>query len=194
MSLDAVVVGLGNPGPRYSFTRHNIAWLALDVLARELGASFSPASKLKAESTEVEWSGKKLLLLKPQTFMNLSGESLRALYEKRSDLKELPLIVLHDEVDIEFGKVRVKFGGGDAGHNGLRSIRACLGHGEFFRVRMGVGKPPFGNKMDLADWVLQNFPREDEQVLSDEIERSLDVVEALLTKDLNTALNVAARQ
>jgi len=194
MAVDAVIVGLGNPGPRYSMTRHNIGFLALDILARELGFSFQTHSRYKAEMAEATWSGKNIVLLKPQTFMNLSGESVRALFEKRPDLREKPLIVLHDEVDVAFGKVRVKLGGGDAGHNGLKSLRACLGNGEFYRVRMGVGKPPADSPLELADWVLQNFPKSDEQTLRDTITRSLDTTEALLTQDLNAALTVATRQ
>jgi PTH1 family peptidyl-tRNA hydrolase len=204
-AVDAVIVGLGNPGPRYAFTRHNIGFLALDVLARQLNFSFESSSpeakRFKADYAQTSWAGKNVILLKPQTFMNLSGESLRMLYERRSDLRPppggqgpVPLIVLHDEADLPFGKVRVKLGGGDAGQNGLRSIRSALGHGDFYRVRLGVGRPPPESKLDLADWVLQSFSRDDEKALMEELERGLNVVEALLTKDLNAALTAASKQ
>ncbi len=197
MAFDAVFVGLGNPGARYAMTRHNVGFIALDVLAQELRSRFetdsTAAKKYKAHLTELEWDGQRLLLMKPQTFMNLSGESVRALYERQSDLKTKPLIVFQDEVDIPFGRVRVKLGGGDAGHNGLRSLRACLGHGDFYRIRMGVGKPPTGSSVQLADHVLMPFRRDEQDTLISLVEGSLAVASTLLKEGLAKAQERAAK-
>lgn len=192
MAYDAILVGLGNPGPRYFSTRHNIGFLALDALAERENVNFEDSSskskKLKAHIATFTWNSKKILLLKPQTFMNLSGESIRSLYQDDSSLKEAPLIVFHDEVDLAFGKLRVKLGGGDAGHNGLKSIRACIGHGDYYRIRMGVGRPGPEDSRVLADYVLSSFEKQELVVLKNEIEQSLRVAEALLFKNLEAAL------
>lgn len=192
MNADAVVVGLGNPGPRYAFTRHNAGFIALDLLAQEMGASFANNRKLKAEECTIAWGSHRVLLLKPQTFMNLSGESVQALYSQYNHLREKPLIVLHDEVDIPFGQVRAKLGGGDAGHNGLKSLRQCLGHGDYYRVRIGVGKPLQGSPIPLADHVLAQFGDNERELLAKMLLRSLDITELLLNKDLEKAQRLAA--
>src|SRR6266481_228127 len=151
-----LVVGLGNPGSRYARNRHNVGFMAVDAIARKHG---SPGfrSRFKGELAEGPIGGERRLLLKPQTFMNASGE---AVGETARFFKILPseIVVIHDEIDLRPGKLRVKCGGGTAGHNGLRSIDALLGP-DFWRVRIGVGHP--GIKELVQPYVLQNFPSEE---------------------------------
>ncbi len=151
-----LVVGLGNPGSRYARNRHNVGFMAVDAIARRHG---SPGfrSRFKGELAEGPIGGERVLLLKPQTFMNLSGESVG---EAARFFKILPseIIVIHDEIDLRPGKLRVKLGGGSAGHNGLRSIDGLLGP-EYWRVRIGVGHP--GIKELVQPYVLQNFSGEE---------------------------------
>ena len=151
-----LVVGLGNPGSRYARNRHNVGFMAVDAIARRHG---SPGfrSRFKGELAEGPIGGERVLLLKPQTFMNLSGESVG---EAARFFKILPseIIVIHDEIDLRPGKLRVKLGGGSAGHNGLRSIDGLLGP-DYWRVRIGVGHP--GIKELVQPYVLQNFSGEE---------------------------------
>jgi PTH1 family peptidyl-tRNA hydrolase len=195
MNADAIIVGLGNPGPRYAFTRHNVGFIALDILADRERSSFSASglgSKIEAHWAEVRVDGKKCLLLKPQTFMNLSGKSLQKLYQLHNHLREAQLVCLHDEADIPFGQLRIKVGGGDAGHNGLKSLRETLGHGDYARIRMGVGKPVPGSGISLADSVLAPFRKEEEATLMDLNIRTLQVLESFLSKGLEQAQRIAA--
>ena len=151
-----LVVGLGNPGSRYARNRHNVGFMAVDAIARKHG---SPGfrSRFKGELAEGSIGGERVLLLKPQTFMNLSGESVG---EAARFFKILPseIVVIHDEIDLRPGKLRVKLGGGSAGHNGLRSIDGLLGP-DYWRVRIGVGHP--GIKELVQPYVLQNFSGEE---------------------------------
>jgi PTH1 family peptidyl-tRNA hydrolase len=154
-SLDVLVVGLGNPGPEYAATRHNLGFMVTDGMAAEASASWR--SKFSARVAEYRDADLRLALLQPQTFMNLSGRSVAAalrFYKLSPDA----IVVVHDEIDLPLGDVRAKFGGGLAGHNGLRSLRESLGTAEFARVRIGVGRPERGNRMDVADWLLRPFP------------------------------------
>ena len=196
MNCQAIVVGLGNPGPEFLFTRHNVGFMAVDRLAHDLACDWATSSKLarrtQSHLAEAQWRGQSILLMKPQTFMNRSGLSLQALYQEQSHLRDLPLIVFHDEVDVEFGKLRVKLGGSDAGHNGLRSLRECLGHGDSFRIRIGVGRGPEGT--DLADHVLGRFPKSDQDLLSRVLNRSLDVAELVLEDKLQEAQVTASKE
>lgn len=163
-----LVAGLGNPGPRYARNRHNVGFMAVDAIARRHG---SPAfrRRFKGELCEASIAGERVLLLKPQTFMNASGE---AIGEAARFFKILPseVVVIHDEIDLRPGKLRVKRGGGSAGHNGLRSIDALLGP-DYWRVRIGVGHP--GVKELVQPYVLQNFPAEE---LADWVKPLLDAV------------------
>lgn len=146
-----LVVGVGNPGPQYALTKHNIAWLLFDSFPLTQGASWK--SKFKGEYCDVDVRGQKTTFLKPQTYMNLSGESvqpLAAFYK----ITPQEILVVHDEVDIPFGQVHFKMGGGLAGHNGLKSITELLGTENFGRMRIGVGRPVHGS---MADWVLAPF-------------------------------------
>lgn len=156
-----LVVGLGNPGPKYQWTRHNAGFMVLDRLSHSLGVSVTKKSFLGLYG-EGSWQGERLLFLKPQTFMNLSGRSVaEALRFHKLSLADL--IVIHDDLDIPFGRVKLKEGGGHAGHNGLRSLVQELGGADFLRVRVGIGRPLHGA---VADYVLQNFSREEMADLS----------------------------
>jgi PTH1 family peptidyl-tRNA hydrolase len=163
-----LVVGLGNPGSRYARNRHNIGFMAVEAIARRHGAA-TFRSRFKGELAEVSIGGERRLLLKPQTFMNASGESVG---EAARFYKMLPdeIVVIHDEIDLRPGKLRVKRGGGSAGHNGLRSIDAMLA-ADYWRVRIGVGHP--GIKELVQPYVLQNFSGEE---LGDWVEPLLDAV------------------
>ena len=150
-----LIVGLGNPGPEYASTRHNIGWVALDELVREVG---SPAlrKKFQGDVGKGTLAGSECILLRPGTFMNESGRSV----QPAAAFFQVPprdLIVLHDELDLPFGDVRIKVGGGHAGHNGLRSLVQHLGTGDFTRVRFGIGRPPAGFAGEVADFVLSGF-------------------------------------
>ena len=149
--MTRLVVGLGNPGREYAFTRHNAGFLAIDLLGDDLRATYWK-DQGGAKVAAVRFGDQNLVLAKPQTFMNLSGSAVRNLV----DYYETPIgevIVIHDDIDLAPGKVRVKRGGGHGGHNGLRSLHERLGSDEYLRVRVGVGRPP--GRMDAADYVLQ---------------------------------------
>jgi PTH1 family peptidyl-tRNA hydrolase len=154
-----LVVGVGNPGNEYATTKHNIAWLLFD--SHPVLRSANWKSKFKGEYCDVDFKGQKTTFLKPQTFMNLSGESvqpLAAFYK----ITPAEILVIHDELDIPFGQVHFKMGGGLAGHNGLKSIALSLGTDNFARMRVGIGRPVHGS---VADWVLSGFPKEQQQWL-----------------------------
>jgi PTH1 family peptidyl-tRNA hydrolase len=156
-SLDVLVVGLGNPGPEFASTRHNLGFKVTDRLAAQWSASWR--SKFSGRLAETRDGDLRVALLQPQTFMNLSGRTVAAamrFYKLEPDA----LVVVHDEIDLPLGDVRAKFGGGLAGHNGLRSLRESLGTAEFARVRIGVGRPGRGDHIPVADWVLRPFPAE----------------------------------
>jgi len=150
-----LIVGVGNPGAQYAETKHNIAWMLLDDIP--LFGSSIWKSKFKGLYAEANFKGQKYYALKPQTFMNLSGESVQPL---AAFFKIAPseILVIHDELDIPFGQVHFKMGGGLAGHNGLKSIAASLGTDQFARMRIGIGRPPHG---DVSNWVLGPFGKEE---------------------------------
>lgn len=156
-SLDVLVVGLGNPGPEYASTRHNLGFMVTDRLAARWSASWR--SKFSGRLAETRDGDLRVALLQPQTFMNLSGRTVAAAM-RFYKLEPEALVVVHDEIDLPLGDVRAKFGGGLAGHNGLRSLRESLGTAEFARVRIGVGRPERGDHVPVADWVLRPFPAE----------------------------------
>ena len=195
--MDVIVVGLGNPGARYKFTRHNVGFMALDLIVKGLGLSFSSSglgSKIQAETCEGTLAGKKVLFVKPQTFMNVSGESLQKLFQMHNHLREKELIVIHDEVDIPFTEIKIKKGGGDAGHNGLKSLREKLGNGDSVRIRMGVGRAPASWNMSMADWVLTPYGKDDDKQLIDLLIHTENTLEAYLTQGLEIAQRVAAQK
>ncbi len=156
-----LVVGLGNPGAKYTRTRHNVGFRAAEEVARICGARIDQ-SRYDALLGTGRHHGDSVMVLQPQTFMNASGEAVGpAARFYRVELNSI--VVIHDELDFEFGRISIKVGGGDGGHNGLKSLRQHLGQGEFIRVRVGVGRPPA--QWDPADWVLSNFSSEEEAAL-----------------------------
>ena len=183
-----LLVGLGNPGARYARNRHNIGFMAVDAIARAHG--FSPwRAKFQGEIAEGRLGPEKALLLKPGTYMNLSGDAVRA---AAAFYKIAPadIVVFHDELDLAPGKVRVKTGGGHAGHNGLRSIQAHIGP-EFVRVRIGIGHP--GHKDRVSAWVLSDFAKADEEALAELLDGIADGAPALAAGDEAGFLNRVAR-
>jgi PTH1 family peptidyl-tRNA hydrolase len=181
-TLDLIVAGLGNPGPEYERTRHNLGWLVMDELASRHGGSFR--SKFSGRLAEVRVDGKRVALLKPDTYMNESGRSLSAatrFFKAQPDA----LLVVHDDVDLEPGRLQARAGGGLAGHNGLRSIAQALRTQDFLRLRIGVGRPGRGDRRSVSDYVLSGFePDEDVDAL---VTRSADAVETLIRDGLETA-------
>jgi peptidyl-tRNA hydrolase, PTH1 family len=187
-----LVVGLGNPGPAYAGHRHNVGYLVVDELARRTASRFSVAKGLRAETAEARLGlpgvdAPRLLLVKSRTFMNETGAAVSRLlgYYK---LEPHRMIVVHDELDIDPGQLRVKFGGGDNGHNGLRSIRASLGTGDFYRIRVGVGRPP--GRQDPIDFLLSNFPASVRETMAVEVSRAADAVESLVIVGLERTQNL----
>ena len=184
--LPWLVVGLGNPGPTYASHRHNVGWHVVDELARRLGLRFGPVKGIRAELAEGRLGSPgadspRVVLAKSRTYMNETGTPVAGLlgYHK---IPPDRLIVIHDELDIDPGQLRVKFGGGDNGHNGLKSIRRSLGSGDYFRVRIGVGRPP--GRQDPADFLLSNFPAADRELVAVEVARAADAVESLVNDGL----------
>ncbi len=156
-TLDLLVAGLGNPGREYARTRHNAGHMVCDELARRRGASFR--SKFSGDLAELRLDGLRVALLKPQTYMNESGRSVGAAV-RFFKLAPEQLLVVHDEVDLDLGRLQVRRGGGLAGHNGLRSVAQHLGTPDFLRLRIGVGRPERGDPRPVADWVLTPFASE----------------------------------
>ena len=181
-TLDLLVAGLGNPGREHAHDRHNAGWMAVDELARRHGGSFR--SKFSGQLAELRVDEAKLALLKPETYMNLSGGPVGAAARFFKVTPEA-LVVVHDDVDLEPGRLQVRLGGGLAGHNGLRSIAQALGTQEFLRVRVGVGRPGRGDRRDVADFVLSRFePEENGEAL---IAQAADAVEVLAAEGLDAA-------
>ncbi len=180
-----LVVGLGNPGPAYAGNRHNVGFAVLDLLAARIGGRFK-AHKGRADVVEGRLAGQASVLAKPKSYMNESGGPVSAVRR----WFEVPLeqvVVVHDELDIPFGSVRLKRGGGDNGHNGLRSVTSSLGSRDYLRVRVGIGRPP--GRQDPADFVLKDFSSVERRELDLHVDRAADAVEALLTTSLEAAQN-----
>jgi peptidyl-tRNA hydrolase, PTH1 family len=180
-----VIAGLGNPGPSYAGNRHNAGFMAADVLATRAGVRFK-AGKFRAMAAEGHLAGSGVIIIKPLTFMNESGVAVAGIsgYYR---LGPGQIVVIHDELDLPFGTIRLKRGGGDNGHNGLRSVTAHLGTRDYYRVRIGIGRPP--GRMDPAAYVLRDFPGPEREELPLLLDRAADAVEALLTSGLAAAQN-----
>ena len=176
-SLDLLVVRLGNPGREYARNRHNVGFMVVDELARRHGGAWK--SKFNGQLAEVRIEGHKLALLKPETYMNDSGRAVSAA-AKFFKVDPDAVLVVHDEGDFELGRLELKFSGGLAGHNGLRSIADQLGTKDFHRLRIGVGRPERGDPRPLADWVLANF--EPHENVEEIVERAADAIEAKVTR------------
>jgi PTH1 family peptidyl-tRNA hydrolase len=182
-----LVVGLGNPGPAFASHRHNVGYRVADELARRMGVRFSVLRGCRAEVAEGRigppgGEAPRLVLAKSRTFMNETGWAVTRLLSYFK-LEPAQMIVVHDELDIDPGQLRVKFGGGDNGHNGLKAIRKSLGSGDYFRVRIGVGRPP--GRQDPADYLLSNFPASAREAVEVEIDRAADAVESLVVVGLD---------
>lgn len=183
-----LVVGLGNPGAKYAGTRHNIGYLVTDELARRLGAGFRRHKNGRSDVVEGRLGGSvtpgpRVVLVRSHTYMNETGgpvSSLAKFYKVPPD----HIIAIHDELDIPFGTLRAKLGGGDNGHNGLKSMRASLGTGEFYRVRAGIGRPP--GRQDPSDFVLSNYSSVERKELPFQIDAAADAVESLIRDGLET--------
>ena len=183
-----LVVGLGNPGPEYAMNRHNVGFMVVDLLARRIGGKFKRAGKAQAQVLEGRIgpagpASRRVILAKPMSYMNLSGGPVNAL----KDFYKVPvanIVAVHDELDIDYGTLRLKLGGGDNGHNGLKSMTKAMG-AEYHRVRFGIGRPP--GRMQVADFVLKDFSSGERKELDYFVDRAADAVEALVIEGLERA-------
>jgi PTH1 family peptidyl-tRNA hydrolase len=180
-----LITGLGNPGREYRLTRHNVGFMAIDALVKEWSLTTQKIQS-KAIITTGNIKGNKVILAKPQTYMNLSGQAVSGLmnfYKISLD----HLLVIHDDIDLPFGTIRIRPGGGSAGQKGVGSIIERLGTQEFARMRLGVGRPP--GQMESADYVLQSFSKEDEEFLKGFLQKAGEAAEEFIIQGLNAAMN-----
>lgn len=187
----ALVVGLGNPGPAYAANRHNVGFLIADVLADRISARFKGGSRLRGaqggcEFAEGRLAGRRMVLAKPRSFMNLAGGPVTGA-ARFFKVEPAGIVVLHDDLDLPFGTIRLKLGGGEGGHNGLRSLSKSLSTRDYLRVRFGIGRPP--GRMDPADFVLRDFSAAERRELPVLLDHAADAVEALLADGLEAAQN-----
>ena len=183
-----LLVGLGNPGREYAANRHNVGFMVADLLANRMGARFGRHKRAHAEVAEGRLfvGGPRAVLVKPLTYMNLSGAPVVAL----AQFYKVPVeqvVAVHDELDLPYGQLRVKRGGGEGGHNGLRSMSKSLGSKEYARVRFGIGRPP--GRQDPADYVLSDFSGAERKELEFLVDRAADVVESVVTKGVEATQN-----
>jgi PTH1 family peptidyl-tRNA hydrolase len=181
-----LVVGLGNPGPEYAVTRHNVGFLVVEELAGRARGRFATHKRARAQVAEERVAGHRVVLAKPMSYMNESGGPVKSL----ADFYKVPLehvVVVHDELDIDFATLRLKHGGGDNGHNGLKSLRRSFGTGDYYRVRVGIGRPP--GRQDPADYVLKPWSSVERKELPLLVVEAADAVETLLTDGLERAQN-----
>lgn len=185
MTETYLIIGLGNPGREYRQNRHNIGFMLIDRLAVRLNARMTRLQS-KALVASTRYGDAKIILAKPQTFMNLSGQAVQGL----TRFYKLPLenlIVAHDDLDLPFGTIRLRPGGGAGGQKGIKSTIQRLGTNDFPRLRLGIGRPP--GRMDPAAYVLQDFAKKDEQILSETLDRAADAIFAFINEGLDTAMN-----
>lgn len=182
----ALVVGLGNPGPEYAGTRHNVGFLVADLLATRAGARFGVHKRSNSEIAQGRLVGRPVTLAKPRTYMNVSGGPVAGLVNYFSVPVE-EVVVVHDDLDLGFGVIRLKRGGGEGGHNGLRSISRSIGTKDYLRVRFGIGRPP--GRQDPADYVLKRFSGAENKELEFAVDLAADAAEALLSDGLEPAQN-----
>ncbi|MFD3479819.1 MULTISPECIES: aminoacyl-tRNA hydrolase [unclassified Streptomyces] len=192
MTTDAtapwLIVGLGNPGPEYAMNRHNVGFMVADLLAERIGGKFKRAGKAQAQVLEGRIGApgpqnRRVIVAKPMSFMNVSGGPVTGL----RDFYKVPvgnIVAIHDELDIDYGTMRLKLGGGDNGHNGLKSITKSMG-ADYHRVRFGIGRPP--GRMQVADFVLKDFSSTERKELDYLVDRAADAVECLVTEGLERA-------
>ena len=186
MAAPLLVVGLGNPGPQYAKTRHNVGFMVADLLAERLGAPFKVHKRSGAEIVTGRLGNRSVVVAKPRTFMNESGRHIGPL-AKFYSVSPADMIVIHDELDIDFGKIRLKLVGGEGGHNGLRSVANALGTKDFQRVRIGIGRPP--GRKDPAAFVLEPFTAAERAELATICELAADATELLIAAGLETSQN-----
>lgn len=186
MAEPLLVVGLGNPGPNYAKTRHNLGFMVADILADRIGSSFKVHKKSGAEVTTGRLGNRAVVLAKPRVYMNESGRQVGPLARFYS-VDAADVVVLHDELDIDFGRIRLKLGGGEGGHNGLRSVASALGTKDFQRVRIGVGRPP--GRKDPAAYVLESFSAVERPEIPTICEQAADATELLIAQGLEAAQN-----
>jgi PTH1 family peptidyl-tRNA hydrolase len=186
MAEPLLVVGLGNPGPAYAKTRHNVGFMVADVLAARIGSAFKVHKKSGAEVLTGRLAGAPVILAKPRCYMNESGRQVGPL-AKFYSVPPGRLVVIHDELDIDFGRIRLKVGGGEGGHNGLRSIASALSSKDFQRVRIGVGRPP--GRKDPAAYVLEAFSAAERAEVPTICEQAADATELLIAEGLEPAQN-----
>ena len=184
--VDLLVVGIGNPGPDFEATRHNAGWDVVGILARRAGVDLSKARKERAMVGVGRVEGLRLALAQPLTQMNLSGEAVRPLV-KRFGIEVPQLVVVHDDIDLAFGRLRVLRDRGTGGHQGVNSIVAHLHSKEFARVKVGVGRPP--GRMDPADYVLRRFSRAEREQIDVTLEEAADAVVVIGTEGVEAAMN-----
>lgn len=180
-----LIVGLGNPGPEYTRTRHNAGFWFVDALAEKFGGRFNVDAKLFGETCKIEIAGQPVWLLKPATFMNLSGKSVTAA-QRYWKIEPEQSLLAHDELDLPPGTARLKFDGGHGGQNGLRDTMRLLGHGQFQRLRIGIGHP--GHKDRVTPWVLGRASGDDETMILRAIDDAIDVLPLAVSGDFNEAM------
>lgn len=186
-----IIVGLGNPERQYQNTRHNIGFEVIDAIAQKNHITVGER-KHKAIIGKGNVGGQKVMLVKPQTYMNLSGESVRQVIDFYKIDEKSGLIVIADDVSLEPGQIRIRKKGSAGGHNGLKNIILHLGHDEFQRVKMGVGEKPKG--YDLADYVLGHFPKEEREIMNESVDRAVDAVEVMIADGADAAMNLYNRK
>ncbi len=184
--MDFLIVGLGNPGAKYASSRHNVGFMVVDNLAKKIGIPMMIENKFKGIYGKTVYKGKKVHLLKPQTFMNNSGESVR-LVKNFYKIPSEQLIVVHDDMDLPFGRIKIKKGGGTGGHKGLESITKDIGTKDYIRVRIGIGKP--SSKEEVVKYVLSNFTPEEQRTLSDYIDKASQAIIDIIEKEVSRAMN-----
>ena len=181
-----IIAGLGNPGAKYEMTRHNTGFMMIDLLSEKYDLKVNKI-QFKSVTCQAEISGKKCLIMKPQTFMNNSGEAIR----EASSFYKIPpenIIIVFDDISLECGKLRIRRKGTDGGHNGIKSIIYHLSSDNFPRIKIGVGKKPHPD-YDLADWVLSSFKKEDIPLMKESCQKAVEAVEVMLTGDIDKAMN-----
>ncbi|WP_421844476.1 aminoacyl-tRNA hydrolase [Mycobacterium sp.] len=186
MAEPLLVVGLGNPGTSYAKTRHNLGFMVADLLAARLGSRFKVHKRSGAEVATGRLAGHAVLVAKPRCYMNESGRQVGPLAKFHS-ISPADIIVIHDELDLDFGRIRLKLAGGEGGHNGLRSVAAALGTKDFQRVRIGIGRPP--GRKDPAAFVLENFTTAERTTVPAICEQAADATESLIELGLEPAQN-----
>lgn len=185
-TYDFLVVGLGNPGLQYEKTRHNVGFMSADLLMKKAGGEFTK-HKMDSHFGECEIGKKRILVMKPQTFMNNSGTAVSAV-SKFYKIPEDKIIIISDDISLDVGKIRIRRKGSHGGHNGLKDIFQLLGTDNIMRIKIGVGAKPHPD-YDLADWVLGKFPKEDEENLNTALDNSVKATEEIIKRGIDSAMN-----